>query len=131
MSQYCSITDVQSQINPADLIAALNDGNGGLDQNTLNLMIVHASGDVDAKCQAIYQTPFSSPYPAGVTECTLAFVCYQIYRRVMSPEEKNPFDADQKTWSSWLTKIQAGELALDNAISRVVPPVLAFVSCMS
>jgi phage gp36-like protein len=131
MSQYCSITDVQSQINPADLIAVLNDGNGSLDQTTLNTMIQHASGQVDAKCQALYQTPFGSPLPAGVAECALIFACYAIYRRVMTPDEKNPFAEENKTWSNWLTAIQKGEMGLDGAISRAFPPAIPFVACLS
>jgi len=131
VSAYCTIADVQSQINPADLIAAINDGNGNLDQTTLTAIIQHASGDVDAKLQGIYVTPFGNPLPAGVSECALAFTCYAIYRRVMTPEEKNPFADDNKRWSGWLTKIQDGELTLDAAISRVVPPAVPFYACLS
>ena len=106
MSAYVTQADIEGQISPAGLIAALDDtGAGTLNTPTLNNIIANASSNVDAALAALYVVPFN-PVPAAVFNATLTIVCYMITRLFSTSNEVNPFYGEYREVMAWLKLVQ-------------------------
>ena len=123
MSQYCSQADITAEINSQDLIAFLDDeGTGLLNVTRLNQIIDRQAAKIDGRLATIYPTPFN-PVPAAVRDACTLFVCEALYRRRLTPDEKNPFHIEAEAMRERLKRIGANEelLDLDVAFPRAFP----------
>lgn len=125
MSQYCTYDDLVVLVDAVNLAAMSNDYDGNLPVNmtVINNICAQASNKVDALISSIY-TPFSGYIPSKVKEASIIFSLEILYARRLTPDEKNPFKEQSRTWLDLLTKINAGELDLDAQTKRVVKPVI-------
>jgi phage gp36-like protein len=129
MSSYCSVTDIQGEIQPSDLIALCDDvGTGQLDANALtvlNQVISNASGYIDGKVANLYgtQLPFN-PVPSSVKSMAITITCYRLFRRRETADEKNKFYQDFKEVKSFLDEVNKGEAHIDDVPFRDVPQIV-------
>jgi phage gp36-like protein len=115
---YCSRQDIIAEINAADIIPFLDDDNDGFeDPGLLDSIINRESAKVDGRIASIYQVPISPTPPLLRDFCTI-FVCEALYRRRLTPDEKNPFHIEAEEDREILTQIGNGKLELDVNVSR-------------
>lgn len=65
----------------------------------------------------------SSFVPGKVRQSALDLICHTLYKRKLSPDEKNPFSALAKMWRDLLVEISEGEKTLDGTYRRNFSPV--------
>lgn len=95
---------------------------------TLNNLLQFASDNADAFVSSTFVTPFSNPVPKKIKSAALYFAAEMCYQRRLSPDEKNPFKELADYWRKELMLINAGQLSLEQAVVKIVPPVLATVT---
>ena len=111
-NQYCSQADIEGEIQDADLISITDDaGTGQINQTVLNQVISNASGEIDRYCGAIYPN-LSSANPS-INNMAIIIACYRLYRRRLTPDEKNLFYEDYKDTIAFLKRVQSREDTLD------------------
>lgn len=130
MSAYTTQLSIQGRIPPADLLQVLdNDGSGSLNTVQLNQIISDCSNAIDAMLGGLYYTPFN-PVPALVSDACLCLTCYEIYKRALTPDEKNIFLADYNRYmddkNGILFQIQTGKISLDVNTNRAFAPIVIF-----
>lgn len=125
MSAYCTQDDILAEINAADLLPMLDDNNTN-DPNDpsvtgrLASIIARESKKIDGRLSNIYNVPFN-PVPPAVNDACIVFVCEALYRRRLTPDEKNPFHVEAEDLRKRFTKIGNGELELDLNFPRDYP----------
>jgi len=118
---YCSIDDIIAEVNSADMIPMTDDGNTQqLDTVLLNKIISRESAKIDGRISPIYETPMVPTPPCLRDACTL-FCCEALYRRRLTPDEKNPFHQEAEEMRERLTLIGNGKLELDVNFPRAFP----------
>lgn len=65
--------------------------------------------------------------PDKITNAATTLFCYELMRRRLVPDEKNPFERDAKSVKDELLKIANGELVLDGTYRDFFGPVAAWV----
>jgi len=121
MSAYTTQSAIEGEIAPSDLIAFTDDGNtGSLNETILNQIIANASGYIDARVANIYEVPFD-PVPSAVASMALSIVCYRLFRRRLTPDEKNPFYEEWKEVRAFLDEVNKGEAHIDLTQQRDFP----------
>lgn len=131
MSAYTTQSAILTRISAPDLNSALDDdGDGQPDSGLLDNIIASIGLDIDGRLASIYTVPFGSP-PPTVQAAALVMACEAIYKRRLTPEEKNIFTPEAKLWRDRLTMIGNNELDLDASLTRSFPPVIGFVECLS
>lgn len=123
MSAYTTQAAINGNIQMADLIALTDDvGTGQLNAGILNQVIANASGIVDWNCANIYgqQLPFN-PVPLSVASMALTIACYMLYERRETPMEQNKFAPRYKDVMAFLSKVNTGEMHLDDVPTRDFP----------
>jgi len=112
MSLYCSLADIQGEIQNAELIQLTDDDNTGqLNQTILTQIISNASGEIDRYVGNIYQG-LSSANPS-VNSMAIVITCYRLYRRRLVPDESNNYYEDYKGVRDFLKRVQTREDVLD------------------
>jgi hypothetical protein len=53
----------------------------------------------------------------------IAFAVEMLYQRRLTPMEHNPGKANADLWRQTLKMVNLGQLSLDNAQQRIVPPI--------
>ena len=115
---YCTQADVITEINGSELIAFLDDdGDGQADPGLLDSIIDRESSKIDGRLSSIYQVPFS-PVPPAVRDACTIFVAEALYRRRLTPDEKNPFKMEADEMRERLKLIGNGKLELDQNFPR-------------
>lgn len=128
MSAYCTADDVTAEINSQDLIPFLDDENtGNLNTARLELIINRESAKIDGRLANIYNVPFN-PVPPTVRDACTVFVCEALYRRRLTPDEKNPFHMEAEEMRERLKLIGNGKLELDLNFPRNYPQG-TYVAC--
>lgn len=118
MAQYVTQEQILGEISMPDLIMLTDDdGDGNLDQAILTQAIVNASSDVDAFLSNLYDTPFN-PVPPTISNYALTIVCYNLYRRRLTPDEKNLFYEDYKELIDFLKQVNKGEAHISQVPER-------------
>ena len=122
---YCSQDDITAEMNGADLLPFLADqGEQDIKAATVQTLLAQIIDRCGAKCDGrispIYQTPIVPTPPCLRDACTV-FVCEALWRRRLTPDEKNPFKAEAEEMRERLVKIGAGELELDANYTREYP----------
>lgn len=123
MSAYTTQAEIEGEIQPSDLIALTDDNNTGmLNATVLNQIIANASGYIDRKVANIYgaQLPFN-PVPPSVASMALTIACYRLYRRRLTPDEKNNYYDDFKDVETTLNEINKGDSHLSDVTLRDFP----------
>lgn len=121
MSAYTTQSAIEGEIAPSDLIAFTDDGNtGSLNETILNQIIANASGYIDARVANIYEVPFD-PVPSAVASMALSIVCYRLFRRRLTPDEKNPFYEEWKEVREFLDQVNDGDAHIDLTQKRDFP----------
>jgi phage gp36-like protein len=94
MSAYTTLASVQGKIPAADLLQALDDnGSGVLNLTVFNQIVSDVSAEIEGLLGGLYTVPFNPVPPIVATGCLMR-VCYEIYRRALTPEEKNTYKAE-------------------------------------
>ena len=110
----------------ADLIGLCDDNQtGSLDAAAvavLNQVIANASGYIDSKVANIYgqQLPFN-PVPSSVASMALTITLYRLYRRRLTPDEKNNYYDDFREVQKFLDGVNKGDFHIDDVPSRDFP----------
>jgi hypothetical protein len=126
MSAYCTREQALAYISAGDLRSFLDDdGDGVEDPGLLDSIISTVSGLVDGALAAIYAVPFSPPYPPKAQEVTLIFLCEALYKRRLTPDEKNPFKAAADEYRKQLDSIRRSGTGFDATVSRAISPGVA------
>lgn len=123
MSTYTTQDAISGFISGSNLISLTDDsGTGSIDLTVLNQVISIVSNTVDAMLSATYQVPFTGTYPTLVGQSATVFACEALYRRRLTPEEKNPFKADADMFREALKKIAQERGGLDSGALAAFPP---------
>jgi phage gp36-like protein len=118
---YCTQSDIEGEIQNADLIMLTDDTNTGLVNSTvLNAVIQNASDFIDSHLAGIYTVPFSNPIPTAVKSWCVTVSCYRLYRRRLNPMEKNNYAEAYREVCSQLNDIRKGETGVDLGVPRTV-----------
>lgn len=116
---YCSIDDILAEINTDQLTAMLDDSNdGNLNTDLLNKIISRESAKIDGRLSTIYPTPFN-PIPQVVRDACTVFTCEALWRRRLTPTERNPMTDEANEMRERLKLIGNGDLDLDVNFPRV------------
>lgn len=119
---YCTIADIKGEISPDDLIALTDDNEtGSVDETVLAQIIDNASGYIDARVGNIYSVPFAAPAPPTVKNMAITIACYRLFRRRLTPDEKNLFAEDFMECKQFLDEVNEGKKHLDQSIPRSFP----------
>lgn len=122
MSAYTTQAAITANICAADLIAALDDDSSGvLNVPILNQIIENVSTDIDGMLGGLYNIPFN-PIPSMVANGALAMACYQIYRRALTPDEKNTFKDENDKYVKMFLEVRNGDKPFDVTVSRTYTP---------
>jgi phage gp36-like protein len=129
MSAYTTLASVQAKIASADLIAALDDNqSGALNLTVFNQIVTDASTEIEGLCSGLYVVPFN-PVPPIVSTACLMRVCYEIYRRALTPDEKNTFKAESDKYfaepDGIFCKVRDKSAPFDVNTPRVYTPFIA------
>lgn len=120
---YCSLTDVAALININDVSAMSDDSSAGNLNNGItvvnNLIDLH-SALIDGSIANIIDVPVVPTPPLLRAACAL-FVAESLYRRRLTPDEKNPFMAQADTMRDRLKSIGHGDLEFDLNYPRDYP----------
>ena len=129
MSSYCSLSDINTLLDSNQLISCTDDfQTGTINTTILNNIISMASNKVDAMISSIY-APFTGNVPAKVKDATIVFCAYVLMQRRLLPNEINPYKSQADYWTDTLTKINAGQLSLDEQFNRGFTPVVYSSIC--
>ena len=120
---YTNQNSILGYISMGDLIALTDDApaTGNINQTILNACIANVSSEIDAMLGSIYDVPFTNP-PAAVTGGATVMVCAALYRRRMTPEEKNMFADDDKRYRVHFQRVGRGDDELDANTARAFAP---------
>lgn len=125
MSVYCNQSDIEGEIQDADLIQLTDDnGTGSLNSVVLNQVIANASGEIDRYVGNVYDIPFN-PVPPSVESMAIIITCYRLYRRREVPDEKNKYYEDYRGVRDYLKLVQQREAVLDLSASQDFSQVAA------
>lgn len=120
---YCTQADIQGEISADDLIALTDDQNtGSLDTAVLAQIIDNASGYIDARVGNIYTVPFV-PTPPSVRNMAITIACYRLFRRRLTPDEKNLFTDDFNEVKAFLDEVNEGKKHIDQSVPRTFSQV--------
>ena len=120
---YCTKEDILGEISMSDLVALTDDTNlNTLNLTVLNQLIANASSLIDSRLANIYTVPFGTPPPSAIKSAAVTITCYRLFRRRLTPDEKNLFFDDYENVMRFLDKVNAGEAQIDSTVSRAVPP---------
>jgi len=129
---YIVYNDLLSVIDEVNLRLMVDDWtegfNGIQSSNVLNTILQNSSDQADAYVCSIYQTPFVTP-PQKIKQAAIAFSVESLYKRRLTPEEKNPGTPLAKLWRETLMDIGAGNLPLDANFRREFPPIVVSRQC--
>lgn len=121
---YTTQSAIESQIQPSKLIQLTDDDStGNLNASVLNAVILSASNYIDQKIANIYDVPFTGAIPVAVQAMALTITCYQLFRRRLIPDEKNPFYDEFSEAVKSLNKINQGEMMLETGEERIYSQV--------
>lgn len=95
---------------------------GTLNATVLNQIIANASGLIDSRVSNIYTVPFGSPPPTSIKSAAITITCYRLFRRRLTPDEKNLFYDDYLNTLKFLDKVNSGEANIDLDTTRAVEP---------
>jgi phage gp36-like protein len=125
---YCTYNDLLNFVDEVNLRQMVDDWAEGFDgvqtSNVLTTILQNASDQADAYVCSIYKTPFANP-PQKLKQSAIAFAIEMLWRRRLTPEEKNPGKPLADMWRSIMVDIGAGKLPLDANFPREFPPVVA------
>lgn len=126
MSAYTTQALIQTRISAPDILAAFDDLGTNADPSTaINAMIQAVSADIDGRLAAIYDVPFTNP-PAFVSAACLTICCEWIYKRRLTPEEKNIFTDEAKMYRDMMDNIVKDKRTMSATQLRSFPPVVSF-----
>jgi phage gp36-like protein len=118
---YTTQALIEAEIASQDLIALTDDGNtGSINSTVLSNLITNVSTWIDGKIANIYDVPFATA-PTLIQSICLSVVCYRLYRRRLTPDEKNNYFGDYKDAMELLNQINKGEMHLDLSQARNFP----------
>jgi len=118
---YCNQDDILAEISMQDLIPFLDDDDSGvLNTQLLNKIIDRESAKIDGRISNIYTVPLVPTPPACRDACTI-FTCEALYRRRLTPDEKNPFHMEAEELRERFKLIGNGKLELDLNFPRNYP----------
>jgi phage gp36-like protein len=118
---YCSQQQIEAEIGGPDLIALTDDNNlQTVDLNVLNTLIDNVSKYIDGRCANIYDVPFN-PVPPIISQMCVSVVCYRLYRRRLTPDEKNNFYDEWMEAKEYLDAVNIGEKHIDLTQPRNFP----------
>jgi phage gp36-like protein len=127
LSAYCTQSDIEGEIQNSDLIAITDDANqGSINTTVLNQVIANASGEIDRLVGNVYDVPFN-PAPPSVQSMAIIIACYRLYRRRLTPDEKNLFWPGYKEVIAFLNKVHKREDVLDLSVTADYSQVQADV----
>lgn len=110
---YTNQAAILGQIQMEDLIALTDDDNtGNLNSEILNAIIAASDDKINAAIANIYQVPVN-PIAPPITSWSLTITCYMLYRRRLTPDEKNNFTEDYRQVISALDSVNKGEYHLN------------------
>ena len=126
-NQYVQLADITNLIDAVQLTACTDDaGAGSINMTVFNNICLMASNKADSLVSSIYAVPFPlSTIPPKIKDATIAFACYALFQRRLTPLEHNPYKIQQDYWVDTLTKINAGQLSLDSNFTRDVAPIVS------
>ena len=87
---YCTQSDIEDQIEPADLIALTDDdGTGAVDATVIARAVADADAEIDSYCGTRYTLPFS-PVPSMIRKVSVDISIYNLHSRrsLKVPEER-------------------------------------------
>ncbi len=93
--------------------------------SNLDIVITTACRAADALVAAVYVVPFVQPFPSLVVHASIIFACEALYRRRLTPGEKNPFTQEAEELRQQLMKVANGLASLDSGTLKNVPPGFA------
>lgn len=119
---YATKSDIQARISITDMLPMLDDESTGdfssvSVQEVFNSLLDLESARVDGLISSIYSVPLVPTPPLLRDACTI-FVCYSMYRRRLTPDEKNPFKQDYDDYYLKLKEIGEGKSNLDQNFPR-------------
>jgi phage gp36-like protein len=115
---YCTQADIEGEISADDLIALTDDQEtGSLNATVLAQIIDNASGYIDARVGNIYAVPFV-PTPPSVRNMAITIACYRLFRRRLTPDEKNLFTEDFNEVKAFLDEVNEGKKHIDQSVAR-------------
>lgn len=119
---YCTIADILAEVNTEQVTSMCDDwGIGDFNdpriQTLLSNIISRESSKIDGRISNIYNVPISPTPPALRDACTV-FTCEALYRRRLTPDERNPFKAEADDLRERFKLIGKGELELDLNVPR-------------
>ena len=129
---YCSYSDINNLMDGPNMGAATNDYDSSAPLNVpmINNIILMASNQCDALVSSIYAVPFPiTNIPVKIKEACIIFTCEALYARRLTPSDTNPFKERAEYWRKELMKVNSGELSLDAAFRRNVPPIVVSKFC--
>lgn len=111
-----------AEISQTNLISLTDDApsQGVVNTTILNTVIANASAEIDSYLANIYTVPFD-PVPAAVKSMTVVVTCYRLFRRRLTPDEKNLFYEDYKRVVEFLKLANEGIMHIDQAPKRTFP----------
>lgn len=119
---YTDRAAIEGEIAQPDLNTALDDdGDGQADDGLLDTIIANVTAFIDGKLANIYDVPLN-PVPPKVAAWALSIACYRIYRRRLTPEEKNNFSDENRAAMRELIAVSEGTQSLDLTTTRAFPP---------
>ncbi len=120
---YCTQADIEAEVGGLqNLIPFTDDTNSQqLDATVLNNIFNVVQTIIDGRLAAIYTVPINPAVPM-VTAAAITLTCERLYRRRLSPMEKNPYTEEAKSVMEWLDQIAKGEASLDQSVSRAFAP---------
>jgi phage gp36-like protein len=123
---YCTTDDIAAEVGGMqNLIPFTDDTNSQqLDTTVLSNIISVAQTIIDGRLGGIYTVPISPVVPM-VRAAAITLTCERLYRRRLSPAEKNPYTEDAKEVMKWLDKIANNEASLDASVPRAFTPGFA------
>lgn len=117
---YSTTADIAAEVGENNLIPFLADNGEQTFEDvtgTLEDIISVADASIDGRIANIYTVPVSPTVPL-LRYASVIFTCEILYRRRLSPAEKNPYTSEADRLRERLDKIGAGELNLDLNIPR-------------
>jgi phage gp36-like protein len=118
---YCTQAQIEAEVGAPDLIALTDDNvTGFINTDVLNTLISNVSNYIDGRCANIYTVPFS-PVPPIISQMCVSIVCYRLYRRRLTPDEKNNFYDEWMEAKKYLDEVNIGDKHIDLTQPRDYP----------
>lgn len=86
-------------------------------QTLFNALLDVESAKIDGMISSIYEVPLI-PAPPLLRNACIVFVCYSLYRRRLTPDERNPFKTENDALYAKLKEIGEGTSELDLNFKR-------------